>query len=156
MPEKYKDEIEEILRKAGEVAPSDSSRATERSPEDRPVKPLVSRRAPAPDYRPSPRRVTVTPGKIMLAGVVLFLIGIKFSPFLWVGLAMLVGAYLLYFVTPRSLSYDKRWRGRPVEERRPSPWERFKRRRKNSTASLNTTLLGDQRTLRAEPVGLVI
>jgi len=132
MPEKYKDEIEEILRRAGEVAPSESSRATERPPGDRLVKPPVSRPAPAPDYRPSsPRRVPITPGKIMLAGVVLFLVGIKFSPFLWVGLAMLVGAYLLYFVTPRSLSYDKRWRGRPVEERRASPWERFKRRRKN-------------------------
>ena len=126
MPEKYRDEIEEILRKAGEAAPSRPPPASERHLEDRPREPIVSRRAPASDYRPRPRRPTITPGKMMLAGVVLFLIGIKFWPLIWVGLAMLVGAYLLYFVSPRHISYEKRWRGRPVEETSTSYWERIK------------------------------
>ena len=94
MPEKYRDEIEEILRKAGGAAPSRPPPASERHLEDRPREPIVSRRAPASDYRPRPRRPTITPGKMMLAGVVLFLIGIKFWPLIWVGLAMLVGAYM--------------------------------------------------------------
>ena len=131
MPEKYKDEIEEILRKAGEAAPSHTPPESERPLEDRPREPLVSQRAAAPDYRPGPRRPTITPGKMMLAGVALFLIGIKFWPLIWVGLAMLVGAYLLYFVSPRHISYEKRWRGRPVEEAPTSYWERIKHWLKN-------------------------
>ena len=35
MPEKYKDEIEEILKNAGELAPSKIPRDSERHPEDR-------------------------------------------------------------------------------------------------------------------------
>ena len=127
MPEKYREEIEEILRKAGEAAPGDSSKVTERHPEDLPKERLVRQKAPAPDHRSAPRRPTITPGKMMLAGVVVFLIGIKFSPLIWIGLAMLVGAYIYYFVTPRSISYEKRWRGRAVEEASSSPWDRVKR-----------------------------
>ena len=127
MPEKYKDEIEEILRKAGEAAPKNPPRASEGNPEDRPREPASNRSVPAQGYRTSPRLPTITPGKMMLAGVVLFLIGIEFTPLIWVGLATLVGAYLLYFVKPRSISYEKRWRGRSVEETPPDAWNKLKR-----------------------------
>ena len=128
MPEKYKDEIEEILRKAGEVVPDKSSKESERHPEDRSREPIVTRRAPVAEHRSSARRPTITAGKLMLAGVVVFLIGIKFTPFIWIGLAMLVGAYLFYFVKPRSISYEKRWRGRSVDDDAPATsWERLKR-----------------------------
>ena len=127
MTEKYKDEIEEILRKAGEAAPRNHSKESERHPEDRSREPIVTQRTPAPDYRPRARRPTVTPGKLMLAGVVAILIGIKFTPLIWIGLALLVGGYLLYFVKPRSISYDKRWRGRSVEDTSTNSWERLKR-----------------------------
>ena len=69
-----------------------------------------------PDYRRSPQRLTITPGKIMLAGVITLLIGIKLWPLIWIGLAMLAGAYLMHFLSPRSVSYEKRWRGRSVED----------------------------------------
>ncbi len=127
MRDKYRDEIEEILRKAGEAAPSDSAKESERRPEDRPRDTRVRQRPPMGNPRPSTRRLTITPGKMMLAGVVLFLIGLKFWPLIWVGLAMLVGAYLLYFVRPRSISQEKRWRGRSVEDVQPSPWDQVKR-----------------------------
>ena len=137
MPEKYQDEIEEILRKAGEVAPTPSAaQAPERHPEDRPresreVRDSTTRpRAPVPDYRPSPRRWAITPGKLMLAGLITLLIGIKLTPLIWIGLAMLAGAYLMYFVSPRSISYEKRWRGRPVDDVPESAWDVFRRRRK--------------------------
>ena len=123
MPEKYKDEIEEILRKAGEVAPSKPPRDTEQHPEDRPRDSMVSRRTPVPRQRPTPGRPSITPGKLMLAGVILLLIGISFRPLIWVGLALLVGAYLMYFVSPRSINYEKRWRGRSVEDRPGSYWD---------------------------------
>ena len=127
MPEKYREEIEEILRMAGEASARDPSKASERPPEDQPERPRLSRRVPAPNYRPRMRLPTITPGKMMLAGVVLFLIGLQFWYFIWIGLAMLVGAYLLYFITPRAISVEKRWRGRPVGDDGPSSsWERLK------------------------------
>ncbi len=127
MTEKYKDEIEEILRKAGEVAPSKPPQDKERPPEDRRRDSIVSRRTPVPSQRPTPRRPSITPGKLMLAGVILLLIGISFWPLIWVGLALLVGGYLMYFVSPRSINYEKRWRGRSVEDRPVSYWAQFKR-----------------------------
>ncbi len=126
-PEKYREEIEEILKRAGEAAPRGSPGKLERPPEDRPRESLVRRRAPGPKHRGGRRLPSITPGKLMLAGVVLFLIGIKVWPLIWVGLATLLGAYLLYFVTPRSISYEKRWRGQPIDEGYTSPWERIKR-----------------------------
>ena len=127
MPEKYKDEIEEILRKAGEAAPSKTPRDTERHSDDRPREPLATRQAPKPGSRPSQGLPKITPGKLMLAGVIVFLIGaLKFPPLIWVGLAVLVGAYLMYFVSPRSINVEKRWRGRSVDDPPGSYWDRLK------------------------------
>ena len=128
MPEKYQDEIEEILKRVGEAAASDTAKDVERPLEDRP--PTMLKESP-PDGSSKQgnlgRLPSITPGKIMLAGVIVFLIGIIFfTLLLWVGLAMLVVAYLMYFVAPRSISYEKRWRGRVVEERRTG-WQRLKR-----------------------------
>ena len=131
MPEKYKDEIEDILRKAGEVAPNKPSNESERHPEDRSREPVVTRRVPLPESRPGPRGPTITAGKLMLFGVIVFLIGIMFTPFIWIGLAMLAGGYLLYFIKPRSISQEKRWRGRSVDEDSTTSWERLKRWLKN-------------------------
>ena len=126
MPEKYKDEIEEILRQVGEVVPSDSPEEQEKAPEDRPTR----LRRGSPSRSPGPPRPlrwpSVSPGKLMLAGLIAFLVGLIFWPLIWVGLGMFVVAYLLYFVSPRSISYEKRWRGRPIEESR-STWQRFRR-----------------------------
>jgi hypothetical protein len=119
MPEKYQDEIEEILRRAGEAVPSDASKEVERPSEDRPTLLRDSRPARSPDHGNVRRWPSITPGKIMVGGLIVFVVGIfTFPPLIWVGLGMLVVAYLLYFVTPRSISQEKRWRGRIVEERR--------------------------------------
>lgn len=127
MPEKYQDEIEEILRKAGEVTPSDPPTALERADKTGPRPVRAGRRDPAPGYIFRRRWPRVSPGKLLLAGIVIFLVAALFrwTPLIWVGLAMLVVAYLLFFVTPRSISYEKRWRGRSVEGYQ-SPWERLK------------------------------
>lgn len=128
MPERYQDEIEEILRRAGEVAPSDPAKEPERA-DDQGNKPVrATRRTPAASPRPGRRWPVVSPGKLLLAGLVIFLAAALFrlTPLIWVGLGMLVVAYLLFFVTPRSISYEKRWRGRSVEEYQ-TPWQRLKR-----------------------------
>ena len=127
MPEKYQDEIEEILRRAGEIVPSDTTKEVERPLEDRPTLLRDSPPAGASKHAKLAGWPSITPGKIMLAGVIVFLVGVVFFQLLiWVGLGMLVVAYLLYFVSPRSVSQEKYWRGRVVEERRTA-WQRVKR-----------------------------
>ena len=131
MPEKYKDEIEEILKNAGEVAPRKKTRESQRLPEDRTSgresrDASLTRQASAPRSTPSRNRPTITPGKLMLVGVILLLIGFKFWPLIWLGLAILAGGYMMYFVAPRTLNYDKRWRGRSVDEGPTSQWDRLK------------------------------
>lgn len=128
MPEKYKDEIEEILKRAGEAAPSKPTKDSERHPEDRPRETQVIRQVSSPRSGLSQRRPSITPGKLMLVGVILLVIGFKFWPLIWVGLAILAGGYMMYFVAPRTIAYEKRWRGRSVEEDPPtSQWDRLKR-----------------------------
>ena len=87
----------------------------------------VSRQAPASRTRPSQGRPSITPGKLMLVGVILLIVGIKFWPLIWVGLAILAGGYMMYFVAPRSINHEKRWRGRSVDEAPRSQWDRLKR-----------------------------
>lgn len=118
MPEKYQDEIEEILRRSGESAPVKIPRERRQPPEDN-NETYSSLR----DLKQSNRGLTrwwssFSPGKVMLGGLIIFLIAaiLGFGPLIWVGLAVLVIAYLLFFVRPGSASIEKRWRGRSVEE----------------------------------------
>ena len=128
MPDKYQDEIEEILRRAGEVAPSDPSEGQEPPREERSNLAPRTRRSSAP--RETTGRVwpRLSPGKLLLGGLIVFLVSALsgWTPGIWGGLVMLVVAYLLFFVTPRSLNSEKRWRGRSVDvyER---PLDRIKR-----------------------------
>ncbi len=123
MPEKYKEEIEEILRRTDEVPPAPHAREAEKRPVD-------LAQPPHPAHRPSRGSVwrwpALSPGKILLAGLVLLLVGAFWKGLLiWVGLVVLVLAYLLFFVKPQSTSDEKRWRGRAVEER-TSVWRWLK------------------------------
>ena len=131
MSNKYQKEIEEILKNAGEVAPDESVGEMERPLEDRP-KDL--RRASSPNKAPvsnTPRGrwPSITPGKILMTGLIVFIFTAIFQIWvlIWVGLALLVVGYLLFFVTPRNVSIEKRWRGESIEDAPESPWDRFKR-----------------------------
>ena len=124
MPEKYQDEIEEILRKAGEIPPSNPGQVRE---DDRGASAVGASR-PEPQQAGSHRSrwMRFSPGKLLLAGLVIFVIGaLTWEPGIWIGLAVLVAAYLLFFVKPRSISIEKRWRGQVIEDYQ-SPWDRFK------------------------------
>ncbi len=127
MPEKYQDEIEEILRRAGEAPPSEPTQQVERVTSNaRGSNPVhASREAPAPKPNYRWPLLRVSPGKVMLTGAIVLITGIWFWPLIWVGLALLAVSYLLFFVTPRSMSYEKKWRGRSVDEVQ-SPWDRIK------------------------------
>ena len=124
MPEKYQDEIEEILRKAGETPPANPGQVRE---DDRgPSAVGASRPDPQPANKYKGRWPRLSPGKLLLAGLVIFIIGaLTWEPGIWIGLAVLVVAYLLFFVKPRSISIEKRWRGQVIEDYQ-SPWNRIK------------------------------
>ena len=124
MPEKYQDEIEEILRKAGEIPPANPGQIRE---DDRGASAVgASKPEPQPTGGYRSRWLRFSPGKLLLAGLVIFVIGaLTWTPGIWIGLAVLVAAYLLFFVKPRSISIEKRWRGQVIEESQ-SPWDRLK------------------------------
>ena len=130
MSNKYQKEIEEILKNAGEVAPDEAVGEMERPLDDRPKE---LRNAPKSDKAPvlNPPRgrwPSITPGKILLMGLFVFIVtALLQSVLIWVGLALLVVGYLLFFVTPRNISLEKRWRGESIEDQPESQWDRLKR-----------------------------
>lgn len=129
MSDKYQQEIEEILKNAGEVAPDETVGEMERPLEDRPK---AERRTfslnQAPVDTSKGRWPSITPGKILMTGLFVFIITalLQVWVLIWVGLALLVVGYLLFFVTPRNISVEKRWRGESLEDLAGSPWDRFK------------------------------
>ncbi|MCS5670035.1 MAG: hypothetical protein NZ876_21870 [Dehalococcoidia bacterium] len=131
MQDKYQQEIEEILKNAGEVAPEGSSRETVKPLEDRPraVRQAAEASRPAPSFSAKGRWPTVTPGKILMTGLLVFIVTalLQIWVLVWVGLAMLVFGYLLFFITPRNISMEKRCRGESIEDVPESLWDRFKR-----------------------------
>jgi len=131
MPDKYQEEIEEILKNAGEGVPEESAGQQEKPLEDRPrAVQRASRSDEAPvSYTPRGRWPSITPGKILMTGLVVFVVTalLQIWVLIWVGLALLVVGYLLFFITPRNVSIEKRWRGESIEDPPESPWDRFKR-----------------------------
>jgi len=128
MPEKYQDEIEEILRGLEETAPKRSGGESDKSRRDVLEPSHPSRRSPRSNLVRGRTWPTVSPGKLAVVGLIVLLLGALWVKLLiWVGLGLLAGAYLLFFVRPRSISYEKRWRGQALENNLSSPWEKFKR-----------------------------
>ena len=117
MAQRYQREIEEILDKVNEDAPVESRAKRGSRPGSAP-----SKRRPEPNRRPrvtfdfSPGRLLVI-GVLLLAGaLVLKLIGVGFAaPFAWVGIALFVVAYILFFTKPRR-TVERRWRGQSIED----------------------------------------
>lgn len=136
MPEKYQDEIEEILKGIEEEEPVRPARRPQPIIDDMPRP--VSEDSPRSRDQNQAGAATgsrwqfVTPGRVALAGFTVLVLGLVFHSaglglLIWVGLLGLAAAYLLFFVRPRTVNKDKRWRGRSIESRGPSHWQRFKR-----------------------------
>ena len=137
MPEKYQDEIEEILKGIEGDGPVVPPRNSQPILDDLPAPAPGSEADREPGHSgagPRSRWQSITPGKVALVGLALLLLGGVMGPvagagwswLVWAGLVGLAAAYLLFFVRPRPVNQDKRWRGRSVESRGPSPWQRFK------------------------------
>ena len=124
MPDKYQEEIEEILRGLGETTRPSGNQPAGKPPDDAPVA-----SPPAPPEGPVSRGrgfwPLVSPGKLAIIGLVLLVVGaFWFRPAIWVGLGFLVGAYLLFFVRPRPIRMEKRWRGQRMEQQ-TTAWDKF-------------------------------
>ncbi len=113
MPRRYEKEIEEILNRDDRRA-----RRTERVRS-------VTRRVTV-----TPRRLSFSSGKLMLAGVLLIAAGWIFKPLFVllasVGALLFVAGYIAYFARSRTQPVEKRWRGEVVNF--PDSWpNRFRR-----------------------------
>ena len=128
MPEKYQKEIEDLLDNLSS---------------------LPSR--PARKKRPSLVRIvmggvgtllggrgrSISPGRIMLGAVILLLTAWWFTTMLpglaglvaWAAVILFILGYAFFFVSPGN-SYQKRWRGEPLEQAPSQWWDRFRRRAK--------------------------
>ena len=142
MPDKYQDEIEEILKGIEETEPLPQPRRgqpRQPAPDDLPM-PRLEPAAESPRSAPSSRRwQTFSPGRVALAGIAILLLGILLSTLLplpnllglnllvVVGLLTLVAAYLLFFIRPRSAANrGQYWRGRSIAPSGPSLMQRLK------------------------------
>ena len=116
MSDKYKKEVEEILEQAG-VSPG-------RAP--------VHRRKPGfwrllwmyAGKALGGRTWAITPGRVMIAAVVVLLLALvlRAGPIMGlIGLLLFIVAYAMFFMRPRN-RVERRWRGRPVEEEDDSGW----------------------------------
>ena len=128
MPEKYQEEIEEILKGLGQQAPDNSVGQLERPADDAPrgTNPMES--AGQPNLHPTRRGLRITPSKVALLGLAALVIGAFWLwPLIWVGLVLLAASYLMFFVKPRFTHYEKHWRDRPIEDEPTSPWAKLTR-----------------------------
>jgi len=126
MPEKYQEEIEEILRGLGEKNRTSASRSSGTPADDAPIVPYQAQ-PPEPTFKQSSFWHMLSPSKLAVIGLMLLLIGAFWvRPMIWVGLGFLVGAYLLFFVKPRSIPMEKLWRGQAIDQEETS-WDKVRR-----------------------------
>ena len=134
MPEKYQEEIEEILKGIERETPEETStpETVRESTGGRGSIGTDAREAISRGQTNPLRRLAMSPGKLAIAGLARCLAGAVFSwtYLIWVGLAVMVGAYLMFFVRPKRADNEKIWRGRVVEDS-PTWSDRVKRWLKN-------------------------
>ena len=118
MPDRYKSEIEEILRQAGELrsVPKQSNRF------------LKTLKFIYLYFIASlgGKSLAITPGRILLGSLLLFLLAIVLQVGLlaWAGLILFIIAYAMFFIRPPKI--EKRWRGQIIDDGSNSWWDKFK------------------------------
>lgn len=123
MPERFQQEIEEILEQSEAQAP--------------PSRPKRAQRANVDGTVEGAGRV-ITPGRVIIAAVILLLTfalifdGTMATVFLWAGLVVGVLGYAFFFVRADRADNKLHWRGKPVEydapPSGPSFWDKLTRR----------------------------
>ena len=129
MSKKYQREIEDILSQI-EVPPPNKVRSEKRG--------FIQAALGGIGRFLGGRGCNLSPGRIMLGSVGLLLVAVLFgasmpgivTPMIaWSAITLFILGYALFFINPNS-SYEKRWRGQPIETV-PGWWERLLRRIKS-------------------------
>ena len=126
MSERYKKEIEDILRQAGELGSGGRRQRPGRS-----IPRLIWFQL---TESIGGKGWSVSPGRVMLIAVGLLLSALIFGSFVpglvgvlaWSGLILLIVGYAMFFI--RRKGPEKRWRGRRVDDGEDSWWERLRRK----------------------------
>ena len=125
MPDKYQDEIEEILKGFSdpqESRPSDTLSSTNDSSGSQDY---IMNTA-SDDIRSKTASPRITKTKIVLIAMAALLIGgFWFWPLIWIGLILFGVAYLMFFLKPRQTQDIKYWRDKPLEKVPVSRWQKL-------------------------------
>jgi hypothetical protein len=128
MSERYKKEIEEVLKQAGELGTSSGRPRRQRS-----LWGLIWLQVA---QSVGGRTWSITPGRVMLTAVALLLGALivrSFAPgivglLFWAGLVLFIVGYAMFFVRPKTV--EKRWRGQSIEYDGSTWWDRFRKKTK--------------------------
>ena len=125
VPDRYQDEIEEILKGFSdnqESLPTDTLSSSNDSSDSNDY--LVNNASDDISAKTPTPRITKT--KIVLLAMAALLIGgFWFWPLIWIGLVLFGIAYLMFFLKPRQTHHLKYWRDKPLEEVPSSRWEKL-------------------------------
>ena len=116
MTKRYQDEIEEILKKAGDLP--DAPTSPDNAPNQNPPPPHQRLRQAAANLRQGP----ITYKHALISGLAILLTSIFWGglPMLLTGAALIITGYILYYRAPRRPPTSnqrpptKTWRGRPL------------------------------------------
>ena len=128
MSDRYKREIEEILKQAGEIA----GRGQKRPPKIglwRLIWRNITRSLGGKMW-------SLSPSRVMLIAVVLFLLSMVFratglgivGPLAWAGLLLFIIGYAMFFIRPKKV--EKLWRSQPIDDSGETWWDRIRRKLK--------------------------
>ena len=131
MSERYRREIEEILKQAGELEPAGRG-GKPRQNIWRLIWLYVRQSLGGKSWSPSPGRVMLIAVSLLLSALIvraavpggLGLVG----PLAWIGLILFIVAYAMFFVKPPKI--EKRWRGQPLDDSGDPWWNRLRRKQK--------------------------
>ena len=122
VPDRYQDEIEEILKGFSdnqESLPTNTLSSSNDSSDSNDY--LVNNASDDIHAKTPTPRITKT--KIVLLAMAALLIGgFWFWPLIWIGLVLFGIAYLMFFLKPRQTQQIKYWRDKPLEEVPISRW----------------------------------
>jgi len=127
MARRYEEEIEDILKQAGEIG---SVGPTKRR------KGFFVLLLSYVTQSVGGRNWSITPGRIILTAAALLLVGLLLQSSIpgigalmaWGGLALFIVGYAMFFIRPRK--FEKRWRGQPIDDSGEKFWDRLRRRGK--------------------------
>ena len=128
MPQRYQREIEEILQQAGDLGADEAPKRRPRMGFARLVWDYFKQSIGG-------SALSITPGRVMLAAVLILLAALVLNvatPFglvgllAWIGFILFIVGYAMFFIKPRPV--EKRWRGNVIQYEDESLWNRIRKR----------------------------